>query len=216
MTSALRDVGSVCLRFIGVGLSPGGVIACAVSVDGAADRLRQRLEEELGDDGWLEHTAFENGRDPIWYCTPRSLRRADLATEKGRHVERWADRHESSHYHLRPGDAVYLVLRRVRMAPRTVRIDHLRAVRSGPPRQRPTLAVMPASTPAWLRCAPRLPGLILSRPDEHQKSTGLGAVILGCGGGGVGWDDVGEALQEAPDRDTGGSLLGRAVRRRRR
>ena len=69
MTTALRDVGPVGLRFTGVDLSPGGVIACAVSVDGAADRLRHRLDEELGDDGWLEHAVFEGGRDPIWYCT---------------------------------------------------------------------------------------------------------------------------------------------------
>ena len=69
MTRALRDIGSARLEVVGVGLSPRGVMACAVSVDGAADRLRHRLNEELGDDGWLERTVFEHGRDPIWYCT---------------------------------------------------------------------------------------------------------------------------------------------------
>jgi hypothetical protein len=69
MTQALEDAGAVCLEFTGVGLSPGGVMACAMSVDGAADALRGRLEVELGDDGWLEKAAFDVGRDPIWYCT---------------------------------------------------------------------------------------------------------------------------------------------------
>jgi hypothetical protein len=57
------------LEFTGLGLSPNGVIACASSVDGRADQLRRRLEDELGDDGWLERAAYENGRDPIWYST---------------------------------------------------------------------------------------------------------------------------------------------------
>lgn len=69
MKRALQDVGPVRLEFTGVGLSPNGVIACATSVDGAADQLRHRLEVELDEDGWLERAAFERGRDPIWYCT---------------------------------------------------------------------------------------------------------------------------------------------------
>lgn len=69
MTRALQEVGPVRLEFTGVGLSPSGVMACAASVDGAADQLRDRLEVHLGDDGWLEQAAFERGRDPIWYFT---------------------------------------------------------------------------------------------------------------------------------------------------
>jgi len=69
MTRALLDVGPVELELRGVGLSPGGVMACGRSADAAADRLRQRLGAALGHDGWFEHAAFESGRDPIWYCT---------------------------------------------------------------------------------------------------------------------------------------------------
>jgi 2'-5' RNA ligase len=69
MRRALADVSHFSLDLIGVGLAPDGVIACATSPDGGADRLRERLEEELGEAGWLERAAFENGRDPIWYCT---------------------------------------------------------------------------------------------------------------------------------------------------
>lgn len=69
MTRAFQALGPVRLEFTGVGLSPGGVMACATSVDGAADQLRHRLETELGEDGWLERVAFERGRDPIWYST---------------------------------------------------------------------------------------------------------------------------------------------------
>ena len=69
MRRALRTVGPVRLELTGIGLSRGGVIACARTTDAAADQVRERLEAELGDDGWLEHAAFENGRDRFWYCT---------------------------------------------------------------------------------------------------------------------------------------------------
>jgi hypothetical protein len=88
MARALQDVGPVTLGFDGVGLSPGSVVAWATTSDGRADRLRERLEEELGDDAWLERAAFENGRDPIWYCSLMHFARP--ITEPGELV-RWID-----------------------------------------------------------------------------------------------------------------------------
>jgi hypothetical protein len=59
------------VRFVleGVTLSAGTVMARARPLDGRADDLRQRLDDELGDDGWLERHVFSSGRDPIWYCS---------------------------------------------------------------------------------------------------------------------------------------------------
>jgi len=88
MARALREVGPVRLEFRGVGLSPSGVMACATDVDGAADRLRDRLGVHLDRDGWLERAAFERGRDPIWYCTLAHF--AGPIAEPGRLVS-WVD-----------------------------------------------------------------------------------------------------------------------------
>lgn len=46
-------------------MTPSGVMVCAYPADGAADALADRLEAELGDDGWFE---AEYQRD-IWYAT---------------------------------------------------------------------------------------------------------------------------------------------------
>lgn len=62
-------VGPVRFVFEGVTLSAGSVMARARPLDGRADHLRQRLDDELGDDGWLERRVFPGGRDAIWYCS---------------------------------------------------------------------------------------------------------------------------------------------------
>jgi hypothetical protein len=50
---------------VGLTLTPSGVMACAVPVDCAADRLANRLADELGADGYLE-AGFDRN---IWYAT---------------------------------------------------------------------------------------------------------------------------------------------------
>jgi hypothetical protein len=69
MREALARWGPVELDFDGIVLAPTGVMATASSPDARAHRLRSRFAEELGAGGWLEDTYYENGRDPIWYCT---------------------------------------------------------------------------------------------------------------------------------------------------
>jgi hypothetical protein len=66
---ALREIGSLRFEFRGLGISAGSVMVRAIPLSRAADVLRQRLGAELGPDGWLEDDFFENGRDPIWYCS---------------------------------------------------------------------------------------------------------------------------------------------------
>jgi hypothetical protein len=58
----------VTLDFTGTRLLEATVLAMAVDVGGAGDRLRARYGEELGDDGWLERKVLPRGRD-IWYLT---------------------------------------------------------------------------------------------------------------------------------------------------
>lgn len=78
---AAAALGPIRLAFHGVVLSAGSVMARARPLDDRADRLRQRLDAELGDDGWLERHVFPNGRDPIWYCSvPTSLGRSSTHT----------------------------------------------------------------------------------------------------------------------------------------
>lgn len=57
------------LRFTGLCVSPGTVMACALPADDGADNLREHLELELDDDGWFERKVFGEGRDPIWYVS---------------------------------------------------------------------------------------------------------------------------------------------------
>lgn len=66
---AITGLRAVRLELEGLALSAGTVMARARCTDGTANELRQRLGTELGDDGWLEDRHFENGRDPIWYCS---------------------------------------------------------------------------------------------------------------------------------------------------
>jgi len=66
---AAAGLGPVQFAFDGVTLSTGSVMARAIPLDDRADRVRQRLDDELADDGWLERRVFPNGRDPIWYCS---------------------------------------------------------------------------------------------------------------------------------------------------
>lgn len=79
---ALSDVGPIHLDFSGLVLSAGGVMACASSPDGSADGFRDAIARELGADGWLEDTVFENGRDPIWYCSLVHFAHPVLAPER--------------------------------------------------------------------------------------------------------------------------------------
>jgi hypothetical protein len=65
MRRAVRDVGPIALDLVGLTLAPGSVMVCAQPVDDHADRLMQRLGEELGDDTWRE-AGF--ARD-IWYAS---------------------------------------------------------------------------------------------------------------------------------------------------
>lgn len=62
---AARGVGPIALDLVGFTLAPGSVMVCAQPVDDHADRLIQRLRDELGDDAWCE---AECERD-IWYAS---------------------------------------------------------------------------------------------------------------------------------------------------
>jgi hypothetical protein len=66
---ALDDVGPLRFEFGGLGVSAGSVMVRAAPVEQRVHALRERLGAELGEDGWLEDRVFENGRDPIWYCS---------------------------------------------------------------------------------------------------------------------------------------------------
>ncbi len=66
---ALHEVGPLQFEFGGLGVSTGSVVIRAEPVEQGAQALRERLGTELGEDGWLEDHVYENGRDPIWYCS---------------------------------------------------------------------------------------------------------------------------------------------------
>lgn len=87
---ALRSVGPLSFEFRGVGISGGSLMVCAFPVNSSADALRQRLAVELGRDGWLEDSVFENGRDPIWYCS--ILHYAEPLTNVENMID-WVDAH---------------------------------------------------------------------------------------------------------------------------
>lgn len=62
---AARGVGPIALDLVGLTLAPGSVMVCAQPVDDHADRLAQRLREELGDDAWREAGCERD----IWYAS---------------------------------------------------------------------------------------------------------------------------------------------------
>lgn len=62
---AAREVRPIALDLIGLTLAPGSVMVCAQPADEHAGRLTQRLDDELGDDGWHE-AGFERN---IWYAS---------------------------------------------------------------------------------------------------------------------------------------------------
>ena len=68
MTRAIASTDPLSVRFTGLCLSPGGVMACA-EAGTAGPALRQQLAAQLGPDGWLEDSVFPSGRDPVWYIT---------------------------------------------------------------------------------------------------------------------------------------------------
>lgn len=67
--TALGTIGSFRFEFRYLGLSPGSLMVGAIPQDSFAQNLRDRLGPALGSDGWLEDKYYENGRDPIWYCS---------------------------------------------------------------------------------------------------------------------------------------------------
>lgn len=87
---AVEGTGPVTLRFRGLVTAVGTVMVCAHTPDGSADRLRHRLGEELGVDGWLERDAV--ARDPIWYCS--LVHFAGPIREPKRLVDWTAERHD--------------------------------------------------------------------------------------------------------------------------
>lgn len=64
--SAMQRAGSgpFRMRVTGLTLTAGSVMASAEAVDSAADEFMDRLNEELGPDGWYERP---HGRRDIWY-----------------------------------------------------------------------------------------------------------------------------------------------------
>jgi hypothetical protein len=64
-----RGIGPIPFELHGLAVSAGALMACAEDSTGAGHELRQRLQIELGEDGWLENSYFAAGRDPIWYVT---------------------------------------------------------------------------------------------------------------------------------------------------
>jgi hypothetical protein len=64
LQSAAAAAGPAVIQVIGLTLTPGTVMACAVPLDDQADLFLDRLAEALGPDGWFEHP---HGRRDIWY-----------------------------------------------------------------------------------------------------------------------------------------------------
>ena len=65
MSRAAGAVGTIELDLVGLTLTPGSVIVCARPVDDNADRFKDLLTDQLGEDAW-----FEAGfRRDIWYAT---------------------------------------------------------------------------------------------------------------------------------------------------
>jgi hypothetical protein len=68
----------VTLAFDGVRVTPTAVLAMATDADGAGDRLRMRLGEEMGADGWLERSVLGPAGRDIWYVTLLHVASDDL------------------------------------------------------------------------------------------------------------------------------------------
>jgi hypothetical protein len=64
MARAAADAAPARIEVVGLTLTAGTVMAAVVSLDDQADRLLDRLAEELGPDAWLEEPY---GRRDIWY-----------------------------------------------------------------------------------------------------------------------------------------------------
>jgi hypothetical protein len=64
LRAAADRTGPALIQVIGLTLTAGTVMACAVPLDAQADLLMDRFAEELGPDGWFEHPY---GRRDIWY-----------------------------------------------------------------------------------------------------------------------------------------------------
>ncbi len=66
---AAAHSGPITLVFDRVELSVGAVVAVGQSSDGSGGSLRDALERELAEDGWLERKYLPEGRGELWYCS---------------------------------------------------------------------------------------------------------------------------------------------------
>ncbi|MGH8926186.1 MAG: hypothetical protein ACRDWA_16375 [Acidimicrobiia bacterium] len=77
-----RGIDSISFELQELAASSGTLMACAEDIAGDAQKLRHRLQVELGDDGWLENNYFKTGRDPIWCITLINLTGPLLGTRR--------------------------------------------------------------------------------------------------------------------------------------